>query len=188
MKPVNAFPLIFKTHVPVNWEHISDKCENLITISSNRHDSIISPNGGTTLNSPVMPHEFPEFAELNSTIDNCIKELCEAWNLLYNDYTCVRSWINWHYQTGQLEEHDHSIVPFVATYYLRKPANSGNIEFRNPLEYHWCGYPTNQQIWQELPVEEGDLIFFPGWMKHRVQANQTTDRRLVLALNFNRTQ
>ena len=184
----NVFPLIYKTHVPIDWNGVRERCENLIVSSSNRTDRIVSSNGGTTLNSPLMPHEFPEFNNLNAVINNCVKEVAKAWNLLYDDYYCFRSWLNWHYQTGQLEEHDHSVVPFVATYYLHKPVNSGNIEFRNPLEYHWCGYPTNQQIWQEFPIEAGDLIFFPGWMKHRVQPNQSTERRLVLTMNFNRTQ
>jgi uncharacterized protein (TIGR02466 family) len=185
MKPLGLFSnLIFKAHLPVNWGLIGPRCETFIQEATQHQNRILDSTGGTTVSHPALPHEFPEFNQLNFMLGNYLEQAKAAWDLRPIPYHCCKSWLNWHYKGGQLEEHDHNVMNFVVTYYLQKPMHSGHIEFKNPLEYHWCGYETNQQIWKEVPAIAGDILIFPGWLKHRVQPNRVDDRRLVLTMNY----
>ena len=33
-------------------------------------------------------------------------------------------------------------------------------------------------------IVEGDIIFFPGWLSHRSQPNQSNEERIVMGLNI----
>ena len=33
-------------------------------------------------------------------------------------------------------------------------------------------------------MEEGDIIFFPGWFEHSVPANTSDEDRIVISCNF----
>jgi len=35
-----------------------------------------------------------------------------------------------------------------------------------------------------LPVETNDVLIFPGWLKHRVQPNNTNEERIVMTFNI----
>jgi len=115
-----------------------------------------------------------------------IPQLLNSWGIIQSRYECANSWINWHDEGASLSEHDHDMMSFIVTYYLKKPVNSGHIEIRNPLEYHWAGYGNNLPYFRELQTIAGDIIIFPGWLKHRVQANASKERRIVLTMNFKR--
>jgi hypothetical protein len=56
------------------------------------------------------------------------------------------------------------------------------------LEYHWHGYPKKNDrnmYWHAVDIEEGDVIIFPGWIKHRTEINQSNENRYVLTVNLN---
>jgi hypothetical protein len=96
------------------------------------------------------------------------------------------SWTNLHKRTGATLEHNHNHTPLIATCYLQCPPNSGNIEFRDPLEYHKFGLPYEplEYLWKEVKVKTNDVLFFPGWIKHRTQVSNSDDDRVVLTINF----
>jgi uncharacterized protein (TIGR02466 family) len=180
--------LVFKTHVPLDWPAINNKCFDLIGTSLKTEYAKSPTNGGTSFTQREQPHEWDEFSLLRSTIQDSIEQLRKEWKLVPIKFWLEKSWISWHDNGAKLEEHDHGHTMFIATYYLKKPVNSGNIEYRNPLEYHWAGYPIlppEQTLWAEVPAEAGDLLLFPGWLKHRVQPNHTNQRRIALTININ---
>jgi ectoine hydroxylase-related dioxygenase (phytanoyl-CoA dioxygenase family) len=39
-------------------------------------------------------------------------------------------------------------------------------------------------MWTEIPVVSGDILVFPGWMKHKTQENKSGEERWVLTTNF----
>ena len=108
------------------------------------------------------------------------------------------AWANQH-ETGQeTGEHSHyggSIRSHVsAVYYFKKPDNSGNIEFVDPLEYIRKMEPIHEyseytpegiaHMYKEVSTEQFDLVLFPSWLKHRTQVNKSTGSRVAISMNF----
>jgi len=124
---------------------------------------------------------------------------CQYWIAL--DYAhnaqlvCPTSWANLH-KPGQVTgEHSHcggsQKAHVSAVYYFKKPADSGNIEFRDPLEYIHSLSPRNEyndeiipKAHTEIESDQFDLLLFPSWMKHRTQVNKSTGDRIAISLNF----
>ncbi|CAB4125939.1 Conserved hypothetical protein CHP02466 [uncultured Caudovirales phage] len=108
--------------------------------------------------------------------------------------TCPASWANLH-KPGQVTgEHSHCSGAekshLSAVYYFKKPADSGNIEFRDPLDYIHSLTPKKDYVletyaaYSEVKAEEFDLLVFPSWLKHRSQVNRSQDNRIAISMNF----
>jgi hypothetical protein len=77
----------------------------------------------------------------------------------------------------------------VITAYLNLPENGGFIQFKDPLEYHH-GHLTKQfdtelGSWRTMPAKTGDVLMFPGWLRHRTEPNKSKEKRWVLTTNIN---
>jgi uncharacterized protein (TIGR02466 family) len=96
------------------------------------------------------------------------------------------SWFNVHANTGTTLEHYHNNINLVITSYIKLPKNSGYIEFRDPLEYHWSNTPIipEQKLWSAVKCKTNDVLIFPGWLRHRVQENKSNEERIVLTYNI----
>lgn len=105
------------------------------------------------------------------------------------------AWLN-AYKTGQSHDlHDHLPSQFAAIYYLKfnpevhspavfiNPYRQGSLSSAprdvDPMNTHpqW----TLQSV---VPVEEGDLLIFPGFLEHRVPRQQSDELRVTLSFNF----
>jgi ectoine hydroxylase-related dioxygenase (phytanoyl-CoA dioxygenase family) len=68
------------------------------------------------------------------------------------------------------------------------PKDGGYIEFYDPLEYHKAHLPRviddQQSNWKAVPTVTGDVVLFPGWLKHRTQKNKSNENRWVLTTNY----
>ena len=69
------------------------------------------------------------------------------------------------------------------------PENGGYIQFRDPLEYHkgfyMKQYDDELYGWKTIPAVTGDVLLFPGYLRHRTQANTNqTEKRWVLTSNY----
>ena len=42
----------------------------------------------------------------------------------------------------------------------------------------------NVEPWRRIDVSQGDVIFFPGWLRHKTEPNYTNERRLILSMNI----
>ena len=42
----------------------------------------------------------------------------------------------------------------------------------------------DNNLWKEVPVKTGDVLFFPGWINHRTQENTTNEERIVMTYNI----
>ena len=58
--------------------------------------------------------------------------------------------------------------------------------WKDCLEYHKLGFPVDldNNLWKEVPVKTGDVLFFPGWINHRTQENTTNEERIVMTYNI----
>ena len=70
------------------------------------------------------------------------------------------------------------------------PERGQNIEFRNPLHSSWTYMPrshtefSRQDFYQEVQCNTNDVLIFPAWLSHRVQANKTKENRVVMSMNI----
>lgn len=81
------------------------------------------------------------------------------------------------------------ILFLVASTYLNIPENSGYFEAKDPLENLKSFYYRNEQnwSWKEIPTISGDVLIFPGWLKHRTQQNKSGKDRWVLTSSYDQS-
>jgi hypothetical protein len=189
-KILNPFPpFIFKYHYDFNWPLIKDNVIRCIDTTPNVSELEIGQSTSTLHEQARPPHEWKDkifydfFQWLNVP-------LTEAWNAMnYQFYNknpgYINSWFNRHQRTGETTEHHHAYTELVVTCYLQLPKDSGFIEFRDPLEYAKSHTPIihEKELWKEVPAVTGDILIFPGWLKHRTQPNITDDDRIVMTVN-----
>lgn len=96
------------------------------------------------------------------------------------------------YKTGSfIDMHNHSPIAITGSFYLQKTTNSGNIVFENPLDTVLRHQPVdtsnidNYGSWfnKEITVNEGDLILFPGYLRHMTTPNLDTTDRIIIGIN-----
>jgi len=131
------------------------------------------------------PHLWPHFKDFCANLLATLKEIYAEHRILDKENCLLQSWINTHGPGGETLEHSHNLVDFVVTCYLKLPENSGFIEFRDPLEYHKANSYINPDtdLWVPIPCKTNDILIFPGWLKHRVQPNNSEEERIVLTIN-----
>lgn len=98
-------------------------------------------------------------------------------------------WANKSPRGGYITSHLHLSLPFTAVYYVDASPEQGNIVFENPNDLLLSSQPVNYaagkyQFEHEVEVNSGDLLIFPGYMKHRSIPNSTDRPRLILGITF----
>jgi uncharacterized protein (TIGR02466 family) len=185
---LNLFsPFIWKYQYDFEFSKIETKIRHLFSLVEK--NSILESGDAlstVSLHRDIQPHSWKEFEKFQQWLGyniNCIKESLKFKN---KHSEVINSWANLHKQGGYTLEHNHSNVFFVVSCYLKCPENSGNIEFKDPLEYHYSGWPieTDIDLYKEVKVSTNDVLIFPGWLRHRVQPNLTNEDRIVLTFNI----
>lgn len=133
-----------------------------------------------------QPHTWDELRDFHSWLGDRIAEIRRENNFVMTHSEVTQSWCNKHFRGGKTLEHTHSYTTFVAACYIKCPNGSGNIEFKDPLEYHKSGWPIIPELslYREVPVQTNDVVIFPGWLKHRVQPSQSDEERVVMTFNI----
>lgn len=186
-------PLILKDHFDkLDWSVIKPKCDWLF--SQIKENSYIEKDGGASSvtlqdSADTQPHTWPEFAELQEWISPRINEAISRFRLMEQPYQVSNSWINKHPTGAWTDEHCHKGCQLAMAIYLRVPENSGRIVFKDPLEYHWWGDPSDARSeqdgnWYPIDVKDGDVLLFPGWLQHKTEINNSIEDRYVLTINL----
>jgi uncharacterized protein (TIGR02466 family) len=100
-------------------------------------------------------------------------------------------WVNISRKDNSVVGHNHLPYLMNGVVYLKKGADSGNIVFENPSSLIVCLQPLGFtgstdvafNIEKEIVVETGDVLIFPGWLRHRTLSNSADDERVVLSFN-----
>lgn len=97
-------------------------------------------------------------------------------------------WANRTPKGGWVQNHLHGNMPFTAVLYVDASLKQGNIVLENPLDTVLMTQPIGPKVGypmeQEIEVNTGDVIMFPGFLKHSVRPNTTEEPRLALAFNI----
>lgn len=179
-------PYIYKYTYQFDLEtlrpRIDDAFDNVEKNSSLEKGAALS----TVTNDEIyQPHTWTELGDFQTWLGDKLTIIKTEHDFYERQSTVMHSWMNRHYKGGYTETHMHNFTTWVASCYVLCPPNSGNIEFLDPLEYHKTTFPiVAEKNYKELSVQTGDVLVFPGWLKHRVQPNNTDKERIVLTINI----
>lgn len=133
----------------------------------------------------LQPHRLKYLEPFNAWLEPVINNIWSECKFSQMNSEVSKSWFNVHKKTGQTIEHVHNKTDLVVSAYVQCEEGSGNIEFRDPLEYHKINSPWHEsQLWKELKVKTNDVLVFPGWLNHRTQPNMTDTERIVMTYNI----
>jgi len=179
-------PLIIKSNFEFKWNELESISNYLI--NTTEQETLLEAGGGisSALN-PKPPHTLPEFSEYYKWLLPMARHIIiKEWGYSSDiNYNVVQSWVNVHERGGLTLEHNHGGVILVASAYLNLPENGGFIEFRDPMEYQ-KGFHRRDNMgweWNECKTKTGDVLCFPGWLKHRTQPSNSDEQRWVLTTN-----
>ena len=182
-------PIIIKAHYNgFNWNKLKPVCENMINMSPSRVH-IEGENGLSSVSNPNQPHlnrAFDDFYEWLYPI--AMQIITKEWGLMRDfEYIIGNSWVNVHNKGGITNEHHHGSAVLVVATYLNLPNNSGYIQFKDPNEYV-KGFHLHEEIddwcWKTVEARTGDVLLFPGWLRHRTQPSNSLENRWVLTTNI----
>src|SRR6185312_1510827 len=101
----------------------------------------------------------------------------------------LQSWINLHDRGGFNFLHMHEGSLLSGSFYLKVPAGSGALVFRDPragvLHGVIKGSVPNGHANVDLRPSEGLLVLFPCWMEHYVNPHESEEPRICIAFNAN---
>jgi len=84
--------------------------------------------------------------------------------------------------------HNHSQSFFSAIFYVKFPENSGNLIFERPdplrewLEVHSVNEKNSNSV--TFRPKNNDLIFFPSYLKHKVEQSNSDEDHISISFNF----
>ena len=128
-----------------------------------------------------------EFHELQSKIDNSVKQVCHETNMPPLKMDNV--WYNVNPPGSYNAIHNHIGCVISGVYYVDVPNdNMGDIEFYrdDDAEYYLgnnesTAFGTAKTIYKS---ETNVLLLFPSWLKHSVQGNLSTQNRISMSFNY----
>lgn len=180
-------PDIWKFRYEFNFDELRPKIDSLFSLIK-ENSKLESGNAlsSVSVDKQFQPHTWEELSNFQQWLGSKIAEIRREHSFVYTYSEVTESWINKHRRTGVTLEHNHNYTTFAVAAYLKLPPNSGYIEFKDPLEYHKTMYPIypEESLYKAVPAETNDVLIFPGWMRHRVQPNNTDEERIVLTFNI----
>lgn len=187
----NLFPTkIYRTKYPGIQELIVNLLPKLEDcFNPDKSHVLMSEECITTYSQNRQVNTWPETQDLvnflNVHIKNYWKELNYQQTL---EPYIIEMWANKSTTGGWIYHHTHTPNPIVGTCYLSVSPTQGNLFFQDPLEMVKSSQPCNidqfDEFEQEVPLEVGDIVLFPGYLRHRTYPNQSTEPRIVLSFNI----
>jgi uncharacterized protein (TIGR02466 family) len=101
----------------------------------------------------------------------------------------LQSWVNLHDRGGFNFLHMHEASLLSGSFYLKVPAGSGALCFRDPrpgvIHGSVKGSFPNAHADVNLKPSTGLLVLFPSWMEHYVEPHESDEPRICIAFNAN---
>ncbi len=189
---LNLFSLpVYKTNLldQVDVINLEDNLQTELSRSS-AQVSALEKNGGVSTYETNCNLHLEEYAK--SISDLVLLHAKLYWKILDVDPRLEpkidQSWSNIHYNKSVTLEHSHSLYPMVATLYVKAEKNSGDLILINPMEYGLThipyGVPIENKTETSIKISTGDLVLFPGWVRHKTMENLSGQPRIVMSFNI----
>jgi uncharacterized protein (TIGR02466 family) len=150
-----------------------------------RNNTLCSYNVASTIH-----QQFPEETrDIVNFMESAAKEYWKACGYYEElDPYVLEMWANETPKGGWVDSHLHGPIPFSGVVYVDASPEQGNLVIDHPMEMLLMSQPImptkEYSLSQEIEVNTGDVILFPGYIKHRVKPNTTDRNRLILGFNF----
>lgn len=150
-------------------------------------------SGKSTGSEMLTLHFFKEMDWLKEAMYPHVKAYWDSLGYRKNaELGIIASWANSHRLNDFTGVHSHcggaEQSHISSVFYFKKPKDSGNIEFVDPLEYIKQMTPihhySEHDVYKEVEAEQFDVLLFPSWLRHRTQRNMTNDERVAISINF----
>ena len=193
MKPINiSTPVVYKDKFKFDTSAQVKAADELFDMVDKYDiDSALEEGGKSTadlFNILEPSNHFPHNLEVNNKYVVWLRQkmqyLRTAWRYDGYPHFISNSWYNEHYQWDYTDEHHHG-VGLTCTAYILKPENSGDLWIYDPMTAVRAAEPiSGNHPWRRISVSEGDVVFFPSWLRHKTGYNDTDNRRLTLTMNI----
>tara|TARA_B100000029_G_scaffold455939_1_gene483567 strand:+ start:1004 stop:1633 length:630 start_codon:yes stop_codon:yes gene_type:complete len=198
LEPLNPNPYIFKDSYDFKFDDIKERvdeyCEMAHDMTVTKKFDTLEMDGGITTvvcSNIHPPHDWEHFHDFRDNfLYPRVNEIWERWRLMPLGKHISQGWINRHPRGGWTKEHHHQNVQVAVSCYLKVPENSGRFMVKNPLEVHKMGEPLNyyyydqQMDYTPIDVKTNDVLFFPGWLKHKTEKSNADENRYIMSLNI----
>lgn len=194
ISPVFPFPpVIFRDRFEFTDKHFAAACQMLQVTTDSVTDLEVGDAQSTVANQNHAPHRHNDFLDFFSWLEEKSNLIIGQWKLdTSNQFYVGNSWINRHGPTGETIPHNHGFSTLSCVAYISLPPGSGYTQFQDPhYNFKNLHEASNLQEYHSVPVQQGDILFFPGWLMHRSEKNASASDRVVLSanfINFTRTQ
>ena len=129
---------------------------------------------------------------LNRVLENYIinvynetRSITDTGDKIDYEYMVTASWFTKTTKGKYAHEHDHIGSDISGVYYLQTNGHDGNLALTNPLRMlsnNFIMYMTTRD--QKVVLEQGRLVLWPAYIKHRVETNTTDDDRISISFNI----
>lgn len=124
--------------------------------------------------SPVL---IDTFDVIKAEIEKYYKALETTQN-----FRIENAWVHYYDEDQAIDWHNHRGVETVGVLYLDNYKTGGETEFIDPKEYILqnepaCSLRTQETVFHSPKI--GDLIFFPGYLKHRSLPGHKGHRKII---------
>lgn len=132
--------------------------------------------------------EHYELTNLYNYIETHVKKYIELSGARqHKEIFMAHSWVNvTEFGQGQAShQHEDSVISGV--YYYQTSGNDGDLVLENPNPFVMIeAFPFGQKV-ANISIHTpavGKLLLFPGWLRHRVNTNQTNNSRISISFNY----
>jgi len=167
------------------------ECEDMWDGKHSLHPDL-GPATLTTYNTNNMLQNHPAFADIIAQIEPMIQKCWEEFRWYRGLKPHIHEmWVNKTLKNSGVIPHNHSPYLLSGIMYINIKPELGYTVFENPNHlvishqpFDWHRPDEIQwNIETVMPVENGDIIIFPGWLRHKAQINVTDEPRYIAAFN-----
>jgi uncharacterized protein (TIGR02466 family) len=85
--------------------------------------------------------------------------------------------------------HVHTPIPIAAALYIHASDDMGVLEIENPIDTIEKLVPRDNRLkpyfhTHRVPISDGKLVLFPGWIRHFTRSNMTNENRIIVSFNI----
>ena len=185
------------------WKHHTDKIdnrklENIILEKEQKDKGVTYTNIGGWQSSPINLKEEEGFECIYNYINECMEVILFENNYKLNlGILSSHGWININRKGDFNREHVHPDCHWSGVYYVKTPANCGELRFHNPIvassmvkSGHLLNLTSSNIktsfFLNSIPLDpyEGSILIFPSWLFHSVDPNRSNYDRISISFNI----
>ena len=185
------------------WKHHTDKIdnrklENIILEKEQKDKGVTFTNVGGYHSSAINLEKEKGFKCIYDYINECMEVILFENNYKLNlGILSSHGWININRKGDFNREHVHPDCHWSGVYYVKTPANCGELRFHNPIAAssmvksgHLLNLTSSNIktsfFLNSIPLDpyEGSILIFPSWLFHSVDPNRSNYDRISISFNI----